>query len=308
MDCPYCLTETKLLANKILGVTNTPKRELHTIHCDHTYMPVRSRTGMKYMVTIIDHFSKFLTVVPTKTLTMARFTQILTQYLLQYPQIREVKFDNAFNSTEVFKTCENFGVLPILTASHNSRENSVERAHRTLKEKIEIFMAQKRLSADEWHLSLSESVTSINTSPHSTTGLTPFEIVFNQPANLYDLDDDTYATPEKIEQRQYVYRRIMEAKRAQSEKTKNPLKEIPSLSPGTLIIVRYGPRNPKFFATVLTDHGMTLTVRRTEIGEKSAQKQRNQHGTIKVAKRHVYIPKKNSFEITQGHIASSLIP
>merc|ERR1712071_627062 len=98
---------------------------------------------------------------------MARFCQILTQHLLQYPQIRRVKFDNAYNAKCVFNTCETFDVVPILTASHNSRENSVERAHLTLKTKLENFMAQKQLNLNEWDLALSDSLSAINTTPHS---------------------------------------------------------------------------------------------------------------------------------------------
>ena len=295
-ECPYCLTEIKLLANKVLGVTETPTREMHTIHCDHTYMPVRSKTGDKYLVTIIDPFSKFLMAVPVKTLTMDRFCQILTQVLLQFNQIRHVRFDNAFNAKKVRDTCHIFDVVPILNASFNSRENCVERAHLTLKTKILNFQAQQALGPDEWHLVLGSSLEAINTVPHSATGLSPFEVVYNHPPLLYEFEDYDACTPEKRLQRESILAKLLHDKRTQSEKTQGPI-PIPTVQPGDTIIVKYGPRNPKFFAKVICDHGMTVTIQRLDSNL-------NQHGKIKVAKRHVYLPNPNSHEL--GKIGACL--
>ena len=295
INCPFCMTEKKLLANKVLGITDTPKREMHTVCCDHTYMPARSKNGMKYMVTLIDPFSKYLTGVTVENLTMKRFCQILSQYLIQYPQIREVRFDNAFNSTIVRETCNIHNVTPILNASFNSRENCVERAHRTLKDKILAFSAQNNLAADEWHLAVSDSLNAINTTPHSSTGFSPFEVIFNHKASLYLYDDNTTASKRKADQRSQIFERLISLKRSQFNRSRSHPKPIPMLEPDQTIIVRYGPRHPKIFAKVIRDHGMTLTVRRFDIHDPA--KRQNQHGVIKVAKRHVYLPNPNSFEM-----------
>ena len=304
VECPFCMTEMKLLSNKVLGVTQTPAREMYSISCDHTYMPVRSTNGMKYMVTIVDSFSKFLTAIPVENLTMKRFCQILSQYLLQYPQVREVRFDNAFNSESVRETCRLYNVTPILNASFNSRENCVERAHLTLKSKILTYMAQNNLKENEWHAALSASLNAMNTVPHASTGYSPVEVVFNHAQNLYEYDDDTSAHPDKIKQRADIYSRLVSKKQAQSSKTVNPAKGMPRLAKNTVIIIRYGPRNPKFYAHVLKDHGMTLTIRRFDIN--NPEKSHNQHGVIKVAKRHVYLPKPTSHELKNINIYQSI--
>ena len=103
-----------------------------------------------------------------------------------------------------------------------------------------------------------------------------------------------------------MFERLRSAKEIQAGRTKKESQEIPMLNPDTLIIVRYGPRDPKFFAKVIKDHGLTISVKRVSISD-DAVKKSNQHAVIKVAKRHVYIPKNSSHELKNIVLSIALI-
>ena len=68
----------------------------------------------------------------------------------------------------------NYGITSTLTTSYNPQGNSIiERAHRTLKDRI---IASRK----GWINVLQESVYAINTTESSTTGLSPFESIFGR--------------------------------------------------------------------------------------------------------------------------------
>lgn len=58
---------------------------------------------------------------------------------------------------------------------------SLERTHRVLVEFIRYFVNQDQTNWDEW---VKYAVFAYNTTPHSATGFTPFELMFGRIANL----------------------------------------------------------------------------------------------------------------------------
>ena len=164
-------------------------------------------------------------------------------------------------------------------------------------------MLQNKLKEDEWDLALSDALLSMNHTPHAATGFAPFEVVYNQPAGLFELDENVEEhniSPEKQRQRALISKRLNSRKTKQSLDSKFVESNLPMLQPDTVICVRYAPRSPKFFAKVRKDHGMSLTVTRCDpTGSIIAG---NQHSTIKIAKRHVYLMKSHSYNI--NHVNS----
>ena len=164
---------------------------------------------------------------------------------------------------------------------------------------MDIFSRQRSLSPTEWHLALPDALTAMNYTPHASTGFAPYEVVFNQSTTTYDLEDRRIPDS-KCAQRKFILTRLRRLKMLQAEKSGNsPTFQIPMLEKDTIICVKYSPRDPKFYAKVICDHGLSLTIVRFD--PKNLTKL-NQHAKIKVAKRHVYVPKFNDFSTPLANI------
>ena len=76
------------------------------------------------------------------------------------------------------------GILRTTTPVYNPSSNLVERAHRTLGE---IFRATEGDMAENWDLKVGSVVFVYNTSVHSSTGYTPYEVLYGR-APVFPVD------------------------------------------------------------------------------------------------------------------------
>ena len=67
------------------------------------------------------------------------------------------------------------------TAYHPESNGALERSHRTLAEYLRHYINEDQSDWDEW---LPYAMFTCNTTPHSTTGFAPFELVYGHRANL----------------------------------------------------------------------------------------------------------------------------
>ena len=190
--------------------------------------------------------------------------------------------------------CDQNGIEAIFTASHNSRQNEVERTHGTFKETLRKLISERGLQEDQWDLCVDDAVTAINSVPHIVTGFTPTEVIFNRQPLIYSsAEADEEAQKPKEEQRKTIFERLVQAKNTRSKKSGNFEEfEIPRLSKGQKVIVKYGPRCPKFYGEVLNDYGFIVKIKRKTSPGENAEDSNGRFKVIKVAKRHLYLPKQ----------------
>ena len=275
-SCSFCYNEKRLLADNFLGTTETPDAEMRTIYIDHMYLPTTAN-GNSFALTLLDPFSKFLMAVPLPTLEMESVRTVLQVYFTVFSSIHRCRGDNAFNACTIADLCDIFGVELKFFASHNSRSNNVERSHSTLRQLIESFLKERKLDDDEWDKVLHLCVKAHNSTMHHTTRQIPHAVVFNQNPSFAGVDFPV--EPTVAERRKQIYSRITTSK----AKYASPQREIPRLSPGTEVTVRYSSKAKPLKGVIVEDDGGLVAVVRRE-------HRANQHKTIRVSKRHIWIP------------------
>lgn len=68
----------------LLNIIDKGNKPFHTIHIDHYGQLNRTRNNFKYILVIVDAFSKFLNLYPVRSVTTKETCSKCTQYFLYY--------------------------------------------------------------------------------------------------------------------------------------------------------------------------------------------------------------------------------
>ena len=269
-NCDICRAEAKVICKTFLGITDTPERELQWLCVDHLHM-TRSRSNNKYCLTVLDPFSKFAAAIPTRSLEMDEASRALSSILSVWPDVEQVKADNAFDSSLFKEMLKSHDVTPKFTASHNSRSNNVERTHVDLRRLSERFSIENgRDYNDDWEYGVQSALKSINSTPSSVTGFSPYLLIYGTSPNL--LNKQPLNERKRINRRKLVRERIIEAKKKYS-KEEGAIEPIPI---GEICRIRYNNKAAFFDVEIVEDEGLTVVGKRIDNGQK-----------LRYAKRHV---------------------
>ncbi|KAJ3632046.1 hypothetical protein MTP99_013143 [Tenebrio molitor] len=218
-----------------------PDKPMDTVHIDHVGPFPKSRAGNSYVLTIIDSFTKYLVVKPTKTLGSAECIQILREVFgtfLGYP--RRIISDNglAFGSRYFKEFVDDKQIKHVMTAVATPRANGqVERYHRTL---LDALCASVNGSECYWDTALPEVVWGMNNTVNSSTKYSPYELMFsNKERLLQDLEvagSSTSVEEKREAARENLKRAAKKIKVAFDRKRKVPRK----YSKGDLVLWRDG--------------------------------------------------------------------
>jgi transposase InsO family protein len=152
----------------------------------------KSNFGYKYLITIIDVFSKYLYVIPIKTKSMQEVTSKLT---LLFDKVRPTKIRSdrgkEFDNSGFRALCQKYNINHFVTENQTKKCAVVERVNKTLRIKIERFMNYN--NTRRYIHMVKHLVKAYNSSIHRSTGMAPEdideedeEIVFK---NLYGADN-----------------------------------------------------------------------------------------------------------------------
>lgn len=154
-----------------LSLTETPKKPMEIIHTD-----IFQLEAVKFL-TVIDKFSKFAAAYLLEEKTTKKISEALVQYFSQHGLPGKIIADSEIgNGGEVKALINKFQIELHVTTPYNSTGNSpVERLHSTLKEICSII----RLKDKDKKLGdvMNLAILSYNNSVHSTTKLTPFNLL-----------------------------------------------------------------------------------------------------------------------------------
>lgn len=111
-------------------------KPFHTIHLDH-FGPIqlRSSKGFKYILVIVDAFTKFFKFYPTKTTNTEKVLKNLMVYMNYYSKPNRTITDRStcFTSTKFESFCSNNCIQHVKTAAYTPEANGqAERVNRTL--------------------------------------------------------------------------------------------------------------------------------------------------------------------------------
>jgi hypothetical protein len=168
------------------------------------------RSGFRFVLTIIDHCSRWLEAVPLTTISAtACATAIKKNWILRYgpPQTIHSDRGSQFCSSVWEQLLSSFDIRATRTTAYNPQGNSIiERVHRTLKDRL--IVSQKG-----WYDALQESVYAINTAISSATGNSPFEMLYGRagwnPHDWPSITHDSFEVSNKPFINDYVAIRIL---------------------------------------------------------------------------------------------------
>lgn len=139
--------------------------------------------GNKHLLVVMDHFTKWCEVFPTKDQRAHTVAEILVNRVFSRfgpPTIIHSDQGRNFESNLMHEICSLMGIHKSrTTAYHPQCDGQVERQNRTLQEMLAAFVSAHKDDWDEW---VSLVVYAYNTVSHESTGFSPYELVFGRDA------------------------------------------------------------------------------------------------------------------------------
>lgn len=140
----------------------------------------------KYIMSVIDIFSRFVFLRPLQTKESAEVAEHLLDIYNEHGPPEILQSDQGTEFKGVVKTiCESLNVRIIKSAAYSPQtQGKDERSHRTWKEKVKFDILNGHHDDLNWVEYLPEYQKLYNESPHSSLGfLSPFEVYFGRPSN-----------------------------------------------------------------------------------------------------------------------------
>ena len=140
-----------------------------------------TENGNRYIVTIIDWFSRWIEAFAVKDCTQECILEALNEFTSRHGIPRRLVSDQAkyFKSKLVHSYEKAVGMKHTFVSAYRPQGNGkLERFHRVLGRKIK--MQCKENGDKQWDKHLRTICFSHNVSPHSTTGYSPFELIYGR--------------------------------------------------------------------------------------------------------------------------------
>ena len=137
---------------------------------------VESNQGNLHMLVVTDTFSKFAEVIPLPNQSAEVTANALWfQYFSRHgiPSMLHSDQGKNFESAVIKHLCDNLGIHKTRTSGyHPSGNGGVERYNKTLVERISLLIQQD--DQKDWEKHIPQAVFDYHSTPHSSTGVTPF--------------------------------------------------------------------------------------------------------------------------------------
>ena len=164
-----------------LPVVNRP---LQRVGMDITDMTA-GQNNYRYILTIIDHYSRYTKFYPLTTRNTDRVLQCLQQYVADFGQPQHLVLDNAgeFRANAFKEFCRQQHISCHYTTPYHPEGNSItERQHRNLKSVLAALCRGKPL---RWPTLLPQCQTILNSAVHTTIAEQPYFAFYRRPAPRY---------------------------------------------------------------------------------------------------------------------------
>ncbi len=194
-----------------------PEKTWERIHLDTLELPL-SENGFKYLLVIINYFSRFCIMHPIqskKAETIA--TTIFEKVICLYTAPKTIITDNGpeFNNAVLAEICRIFNIKKINVHAYKPESNGV--VERLNKKIITCLHTQINPHSITWDTWIPYVTCALNTQIHSATGETPHYIVFgedkslpyslleSEPRQVYNYDDFILTRINKFKE---IYQRV----------------------------------------------------------------------------------------------------
>ena len=216
--CPTCAKNRIKLRQHVQPLQLfPPSGPLESVAIDVLGELLKTARGNQYLLVISDRFTKLTKTVPLKGISAAEVAKaFVDHWVFNYGAPKELLADNGKCFTARFfqDVCRILNVHNMFTTTYHPQTNGqVERYNRTLKAAIRSYLDDHPV---DWDLYTPSLTYAYNGLPHSSTGLTPFELVLSRPPPPLALKSDpkSYKTPleSRSKWKQWLARTVKEAK------------------------------------------------------------------------------------------------
>ena len=145
----------------------------------------RTAQGYEHLLVIVDTFSRYIQLVPLKSLSSLEAIQALSKWMNTFGKPFSVLTDNASQMQLVYKeTLEHLGVEDRKIHPYSHEENSiVERTNKEVERHLRNIMFHEKVHS-KWDEFLSAVERIKNNEICESTGVTPVELIFGRNVNL----------------------------------------------------------------------------------------------------------------------------
>ena len=145
----------------------------------------RSRNGYQYMLTVLDHFSKWAEAFPLRDHTAPSVAKMLvSEVISRFGCPKQILSDQGpeFNSQLLTELCKNLRIDKVRTPAYKASTNgAVERLHRTLNAMLgKVILEHQR----DWDLWVPIVMAAYRASPHSATKVSPNKLILGRETDM----------------------------------------------------------------------------------------------------------------------------
>lgn len=154
-----------------------PDVPLYTFHMDHLGPLQSTSKRYNHILAVIDSFSKFTWLYPTRSTTSAEVIEKLNKqkHIFGNPQNIITDRGTAFSSNEFKRYCEEEGIKHSMITTGLPRANGqIERVNRTL---IPVLTKLSVEDPSKWYIYVDKLQNTLNSAFHSSIATTPFELL-----------------------------------------------------------------------------------------------------------------------------------
>ncbi|CAK1597720.1 unnamed protein product [Parnassius mnemosyne] len=234
LECLFKKGNYGKTAGKIYPISK-PEQPMHTVHIDHMGPFPKSTKGNQYILVIIDSFTKFIAVKPTRSTRSVETVLVLREIfaILGYPNRIISDRGLSFTSRYFKEFCITHKIHHTLNAISIPRANGqVERVNRTL---LDALRTSTQIPS-AWDAKIPEIVMGINHTIHDTTKYSPYELMFAHKKNLVpDLTGNSLEISCK-EKRKRASEKIRKKQKYMETKCNESRKEAKKYRKGELVL------------------------------------------------------------------------
>ena len=165
--------------------TTAPFQKIHIDACG-PFPPTR-KEGYKYLICIIDHFTKFALAFPTDSLTAEKTANILLNNWISYFSYPiEINSDNGpnFSAKLMKELCILLNIRKLTSTPYHPESNGIVESYvKRIKHVIHRYAHEDKFS---WHEKINSALLTLNTSYNSTIKMSPYQAIFGVLPNKID--------------------------------------------------------------------------------------------------------------------------
>lgn len=204
--CKEC-KPTTISQHPVMGNPRLARKPFQMLAIDFIQSLPRSKAGHTHLLVLLDVFSKWTVLVPVRKIATDLIIKIIEEQWFRRFSVPEILIsDNAtsFLSNAFKDFLSRYQVKHWANSRHHSQANPVERLNRSINACIRTYVkTDQRL----WDTRISEVEHTLNNTSHSSTGLTPYMIVFGHEIvsegteHLRDPDTSDVSESERAERK-----------------------------------------------------------------------------------------------------------